>query len=145
MYIGRISGYMPELHPALQRLIPQLGAHKVPPDPDEIAKLIESEGSTLLVARDPDENGQIIGMLCLTIYRVPTGLRSIIEDVVVDVGNRQRGVGEALVLRAIELAREAGADGISLTSNPKREAANRLYQSLGFELRKTNAYYYRLK
>ena len=136
---------MPELHSAFRRLIPQLGAHKVPPVPGEIAKLIESEGSTLLVARDPDENGQIIGMLCLTIYRVPTGLRSIIEDVVVDVGNRQRGVGEALVLRAIELAREAGADGISLTSNPKRAAANRLYQSLGFELRKTNAYYYRLK
>ena len=136
---------MPELHSALQRLVPQLGAHKVPPDPDEIAKLIESEGSTLLVARDPDENGQIIGMLYLNVYRVPTGLRSIIEDVVVDEGNRQKGVGEALIRRAIELARDSGADGISLTSNPKREAANRLYQSVGFEIRKTNIYYYRLK
>lgn len=145
MYIGIISRYTPELHSAFQRLVPQLGAHKVPPELDEIVKLIDSENSTLLVGRDPDENGQIVGMLCLSVYRVPTGVRSIIEDVVVDERMRQRGVGEALVRRAIELAREAGADGISLTSNPKREAANRLYQSIGFEIRKTNAYYYKLK
>lgn len=130
---------------ALQRLVPQLGIHKVPPDENGIASLIESEGSTLLVARHPDEKGEIIGILSLTIYRVPTGLRSIIEDVVVDGSMRQKGVGEALVRTAIELARDAGADGVSLTSNPQREAANRLYQSIGFELRKTNAYYYRFK
>ena len=144
MFIGRIVEPSEELRLALQHLIPQLGVHKVPPDMNEIKTLLGSAGSTLLAAREPDEKGQIIGILSLTIYRVPTGIRSIIEDVVVDELMRKRGVGEALVRRAIELAREAGASGVSLTSNPRREAANRLYQSIGFELRKTNAYFYKL-
>jgi len=75
---------------------------------------------------------------------VPTGVRSIVEDVVVDESARRQGVGEALMRRALDLAREAGASGLSLTSRPEREAANRLYQSMGFELRKTNAYIHTL-
>lgn len=145
MYIGKISEPTDELHGALQHLIPQLGIHKIPPTREELAILIRSEGSALLVARDPDEMGEIVGILSLTVYRVPTGLRSIIEDVVVDEKMRQRGIGEALIRHAIGLAREAGANGVALTSNPQREAANRLYQSMGFELRKTNPYFYKLK
>ncbi len=145
MYIEIVSEVTPELYEALQRLVPQLGAHKVSPSLEELAALIHSESSKLLVARDPDESGPIAGVLCLTVYRVPTGLRSIIEDVIVDENLRRRGIGEALMRRAIELARESGAAGVSLTSNPSRVAANLLYQSMGFELRKTNPYFYRLK
>jgi ribosomal protein S18 acetylase RimI-like enzyme len=145
MYIEKVFEITEELHEALQRLVPQLGAHKIPPTWEELNLLIKSEASTLLIAREPDEHGPIAGILCLSMYRVPTGLRSIIEDVIVDQSMRRRGMGEALVERAIELAREAGADGVSLTSNPKREAANQLYQSMGFELRQTNPYFYRLK
>ncbi len=145
MYIEIVSEATPELYEALRRLVPQLGAHKVPPSQEELAALIHSEASKLLVARDPDESGPIAGILCLTVYRVPTGLRSIVEDVIVDENLRRRGIGEALMHRAIELARQAGAEGVSLTSNPRREAANLLYQSMGFELRKTNPYFYRLK
>jgi ribosomal protein S18 acetylase RimI-like enzyme len=145
MYIGKVSEVTEELQEALQRLIPQLGVHKIPPTFKELDQLIKSESSTLLAARYPDENSAIAGILSLTIYRVPTGVRSIIEDLVVDKKMRRRGIGEALVRNAIELAREAGADGVSLTSNSQREAANQLYQSLGFELRKTNPYFYNLK
>jgi ribosomal protein S18 acetylase RimI-like enzyme len=145
MYIGKVSENTQELHEALQRLIPQLGRHKVPPTFDELNELIKSKSTALLVAREPDENGPIAGILSLTIYRVPTGLRSIIEDVIVDENMRRRGIGEALVRHAIKVAREAGANGVSLSSNPGREAANQLYQSMGFELRRTNPYYYRLR
>jgi GNAT superfamily N-acetyltransferase len=145
MHIEKVSEITEELYKALKRLVPQLGAHKIPPTWEELNLLIRSEASTLLAAREPDEKGPISGILCLSIYRVPTGLRSIIEDVIVDQSMRRRGIGEALVERAIELAREAGADGVSLTSNPKRKAANQLYQSMGFELRQTNPYFYRLK
>lgn len=145
MYIEKAFEITEELHEAIQRLVPQLSAHKIPPTREELNLLIKSEVSTLLVAREPDENGPIAGILCLSVYRVPTGLRSIIEDVIVDQSMRRRGIGEALVKRAIELARQAGADGVSLTSNPKRVAANQLYQSMGFELRQTTPYYYRLK
>jgi ribosomal protein S18 acetylase RimI-like enzyme len=145
MYIEKVSEVTQELHEALGRLIPQLGAHKVPPTLAELNELINSESSTLIVARTPDENSPIVGILSLTIYRVPTGLRSIIEDVIVDENMRRRGIGEALVRCAIDLAREAGAAGVSLTSRPDRESANQLYRSMGFELRKTNPYFYRLK
>lgn len=145
MYIGTVSEATAELHETLQRLVPQLGAHKVGPSWEELGELIRSEATRLLIALEPDVNGQIVGILSLTVYRVPTGVRSIIEDVVVEESMRRRGIGEALVRKAIEAAREAGAEGVSLTSNPKREAANLLYQSMGFELRQTNPYYYRLK
>jgi ribosomal protein S18 acetylase RimI-like enzyme len=145
MYVGTVTETTGELHETLQRLIPQLGPHKVGPSWDELETLIRSEATTLVIAREPDANGPIVGILSLTVYRVPTGVRSIIEDVVVDSGMRRRGIGEALVRRAIEVARDAGAEGVALTSNPKREAANLLYQAMGFELRQTNPYYYRLK
>ena len=145
MHIEKVSEVTEELYEALQRFVPQLGAHKVPPTREELKKLVASEASTLLAARDPDKWSPIAGILCLTVYRVPTGLRSIIEDVVVDESRRRRGIGEALVRCALDLAREAGAEGVSLTSNPKREAANRLYQALGFQVRQTNAYFYKLK
>ena len=145
MFIENVSDVTQELQEALQRLVPQLGAHKVPPTNEELRKLVGSESSILLIARGTDKDGPIVGILCLTIYRVPTGLRSIIEDVIVDDSMRRRGIGEALVRRALDLAREAGADGVSLTSNPQREAADRLYQSLGFQLRQTNPYFYKLK
>jgi ribosomal protein S18 acetylase RimI-like enzyme len=145
MLIEKVTQPGEEVVLAMQRLVPQLGVHKVSPTIEELAALVTSEGCTLLVAREPGAGNEIVGMLCLNVYRVPTGVRSIIEDVVVDESMRGRGIGEALVRRAIDLAREAGASGVSLTSNPQREAANRLYQSIGFELRKTNAYYYKLR
>ena len=72
--------------------------------------------------------------------RIPSGGRAWIEDVVTDETARGRGVGEALTLRAVELAGAAGARTVELTSRPSREAANRLYLRLGFETRETNVY-----
>lgn len=127
-----------ELFEAFQRLVPQLTNNNPPPTREELSALIHEPSSTLLLARA--QNGAIIGALSLTVYRVPTGVRSIIEDVIVDMSARGQGVGEALMLRAIELAKEKGASGISLTSNPMRAAANGLYVKLGFQKRETNAY-----
>ena len=140
MHIEQVSEVTDELYEAVQRLVPQLGAHKVPPTWEELTLLVSSESSTLLIARVPAEGNRIVGMLCLTVYRVPTGMRSLIEDVVVDEAARGRGIGEA-----IDQARAAGAEGVSLTSNAQRQAANRLYQSMGFQLRQTNPYFYKLK
>ena len=145
MYIGKVSSVTEELHNALQRLIPQLTTHKAASGWDELTALVNSESSTLLIARYPDEESDIAGILTLVTYRAPTGLRSIVEDVVVDEKMRGQGIGEALMLHAIQLAREARAGGVSLTSNPRREAANHLYQSMGFRRRETNAYYIDLK
>jgi ribosomal protein S18 acetylase RimI-like enzyme len=98
----------------------------------------------LLAARYPDEQSEIVGILTVSIYPVPTGVRSVIEDVIVDKSLRRRGIARELVLRAIEIEREAGANGVALTSNAKRVEANLLYQNLGFARRETNAYFYSL-
>ena len=145
MYIEEVRETTQELYLAMQRLIPQLGAHKTPPDPSQLDALLRSDGCRLMIARDPDAHGEIVGTLCLTLYRVPTGERSIVEDFVVDERMRKQGVGEALIRRAMDLARAAGANGLSLTSNPQREEANRFYITMGFKLRKTNAYFYNLE
>lgn len=131
-----------ELHDAFQRLVPQLTHNNPPPTLDDLTALVHDAASTLMVARA--EDGVIVGALTLAVYRVPTGIRSIIEDVIVDISARGQGIGEALMLRAIELAREKGAANIALTSNPLRGAANSLYVKLGFQKRETNAYQMKL-
>ncbi len=134
----------PELVAAFERLIPQLSSSSAPPTPDELAALVGSEASILLLAVDRDAGDAILGSLTLVWFRIPTGVRAWIEDVVVDEAARGRGVGEALNRVALERAGELGAKTVDLTSRPKREAANRLYQRIGFEPRDTNVYRYRV-
>jgi ribosomal protein S18 acetylase RimI-like enzyme len=103
--------------------------------------MVQSPATLVLVAR---VDGRIAGSLTLAMFRIPTGLRAWIEDVVVDGDARGNGVGEALNSFAIEEARKRGAVTVDLTSRPSREAANRLYQRLGFVARDTNVYRFTL-
>lgn len=132
-----------ELLDAFRRLIPQLTKNPPPLSLNEITALVKSTSSNLLIARADDAS--IVGVLSLTVYHVPTGIRSIIEDVIVDESVRGQGVGESLMRYALDLAKEAGAAHVTLTSNPMRAAANRLYLKMGFIKRETNAYIYRFK
>jgi ribosomal protein S18 acetylase RimI-like enzyme len=143
MNITRVTTSSDELECAFGRLIPQLKLDCTPPTKQELGVLLNSDACQLLIVRFPNETAPIAGVLTLIIYRVPTGVRARIEDVVVDESMRGQGIGEALVRHALNLARDAGADGASLTSNPNRKAANRLYQRLGFTPWKTNLYFYR--
>jgi ribosomal protein S18 acetylase RimI-like enzyme len=104
--------------------------------------LLASPSSFLYLARHRDFGDEIIGLATLAIYPVPTGVRGFIEDVVVDERARGKRVGEALMRACLDHAERAGAPQVMLTSNPGRTAANRLYQRMGFELRKTNVYRY---
>jgi ribosomal protein S18 acetylase RimI-like enzyme len=130
-----------ELDAAFGRLIPQLTAAPVPTRA-EIAAVIGAPGTTVLLARDRGAGDRIVGTLTLVVFRVPTGSRAVIEDVVVDEAARGRGIGERLTQAAIRLARDQGAASVELTSRPSREAANRLYRRLGFTRRETNVYHY---
>jgi ribosomal protein S18 acetylase RimI-like enzyme len=130
----------PELVVAFERLVPQLSSSNSPPTEDELAAIVDSPASILLLAVDRDDHDAILGSMTLAWFRIPTGVRAWIEDVVVDRDARGKGVGEALNLHAIERARLLGARTIDLTSRPSREAANRLYQRIGFKPRETNVY-----
>ena len=140
--VERVDEVDQEVVAAFARLIPQLSRSAPPPGQGELAELVGSTAITVLVARDGD--GGIIGTLTLVLFRIPTGVRAWIEDVVVDDAARGAGAGEALTAEAIRLAGESGARTIDLTSNPAREAANRLYRRLGFKARDTNVYRYEL-
>ena len=124
---------------AFERLIPQLSRSSPAPDAAVLQEIVDSPATHLLIARG-DDDGAILGSLTLVLFRIPTGLRAWIEDVVVDESARGQGVGEALNRYALEVAAEHGARSVDLTSRPSREAANRLYRRLGFEARDTNVY-----
>ena len=130
-----------ELARAFARLIPQLST-SAPPDRQTLAEIVASPSTTVLVARDRANGGEIVGTLTLVTFRIPTNVRAWIEDVVVDSGARGRGVALALSAEAIRIARQRGARNIDLTSRRSRESARRLYEKLGFALRETNLFRY---
>lgn len=127
----------PELLEGINRLVPQLSSSADPVTQDRLTALVASECVTLFVAMS---EGVVVGTLTLATFPIPTGLRAWIEDVVVDDASRGLGIGEALTVAALDVARERGARTIDLTSRPSREAANSLYKRLGFEQRETNVY-----
>jgi ribosomal protein S18 acetylase RimI-like enzyme len=139
--IEAASRIEPALVDAMARLVPQLSRSSPAPSAAALAEIIASPATVLLVARRGD---RIVGALTLALFRIPTGVRAWIEDVVVDGAERGTGVGAALTREALRRAAEAGARTVDLTSRPSREAANRLYQRLGFKLRETNCYRYDL-
>ena len=126
-----------ELVEAMARLVPQLSSSNPPPSAPELQEIIDSDAVRLLIARD---RSGVIGTLTLVLFRIPTGIRAWIEDVVVDEGARGSGIGRSLNEAAIERALAAGAVTVDLTSRPSREDANRLYQRMGFTPRETNVY-----
>ncbi|MCA1690664.1 MAG: GNAT family N-acetyltransferase [Actinobacteria bacterium] len=139
MSVQEAAEATPEVVAAVQRLVPQLSRTAPPPSRAEVAEIIASPATVLFVARDGPE-GEIVGCLTLALFRIPTGLRAWIEDVVVDRSAQRRGVGTALTRAAVARAELAGARTIDLTSRASREEANRLYQRVGFQLRDTNVY-----
>lgn len=135
--IERANEVTEEIVAAFASLIPQLSSSSPPPSREQLARIVASEASVLLLAR---VDGAIVGSLTLATFPIPTGIRAWIEDVVVDESARGRGAGEALNRAAVEEARRRGAVTVELTSRPSREAANRLYVRLGFVARETNVY-----
>lgn len=126
-----------EVVAACHRLIPQLSSSSTPITLGELAEIVASDSTVLFAARS---DGEIVGLLTLAVFRIPTAVRAWIEDVVVDERARGAGVGEALNRAALAEAGRRGARTVDLTSRPSREAANRLYQRIGFVRRDTNVY-----
>ena len=130
-----------ELLEAWQRLMPQLSSSSSAPTHAQLQTIVDSPAVVLFMAR---EDGQLVGSLSLAYFRVPSGVLGWIEDVVVDESARGKGIGEALTRAALERAKAIGIKTVDLTSRPSREAANRLYQRVGFQPRQTNIYRYKV-
>jgi ribosomal protein S18 acetylase RimI-like enzyme len=137
--VERVDEVTDEVAQGLVRLLPQLSRSATRPDRTWLDTVAAHPAITLLLARI---DGRIVGMLTLAVFPLLTGVRAWVEDVVVDESARGGGVGEALTRGAIRLAVDHGARTIDLTSRPEREAANRLYRRLGFEIRDSHVFRY---
>ncbi|HKW59140.1 MAG TPA: GNAT family N-acetyltransferase [Candidatus Dormibacteraeota bacterium] len=134
MRIEAVREATPELHRALERLLPQLNPTLPVPDMERLRRLIADPDVTLLVARDGD---QIVGTTTVIVYTTPFWIKARLDEVVVDASARGKGAGEALVKAALEVGRKKGAQVAELQSGraPNRDAAHRLYERLGFKIR----------
>ena len=137
MNIIEIKNYADTVRDALNDLLPQLSSSPERLTEQDLRAIIQSDKTLLLMAEEDD---RYIGSLTLVVFRIPSGTRARIEDLVVQETARGRGVGRSLVQKAIEMADALGAEAVDLTTHPSREAANTLYKKLGFEIRETNAY-----
>lgn len=122
---------------AVNELIPQLSQSASVMNEMQLRRLVESQATKLYFAQEGDV---VLGMLSLVVFSIPTGTKAWVEDVVVAQVARGKGVGMALMNHALAVAKDAGAKSVDLTSRPSREAANKLYQKLGFTARDTNVY-----
>jgi ribosomal protein S18 acetylase RimI-like enzyme len=138
--IDRVSEVTDELVSLMAHLLPQLSATAIAPDRAALEEVVSSASTSLYLARLDSRPGEIVGTITLVIYRIPSGLHAVIEDVIVDESARGHGVGYALVSHVVDIARDLGARHVNLTSRSARVAANRLYQKAGFYVRDTNVY-----
>lgn len=137
MKIEKITIIDSEVVMAMTHLLPQLEATIIPPTSEELVAMVSSDNFHLFVAR---VEKHIVGTLSLVTYRIPTGQKSWIEDVIVDSQQRGKGIGIALVRYAIRFAQQQGIEKIDLTSSYDRIIANQLYQKIGFQKRASNLY-----
>jgi ribosomal protein S18 acetylase RimI-like enzyme len=131
-----------EVLTSINQLLPQLSLNAQGISMDRLLELVESDNTIIFLGTDKD--GQILGMLSLIVMKIPTGNKAWIEDVVVDSKARGQGLGKALMNHALEEAKKREVKSIDLTSRPTREAANLLYQSLGYQKRETNVYRHKI-
>ena len=123
---------------SINQLLPQLSSKASPITMKRLSELVGSGSTMIFICTN--EEAKIVGMLSLVIMKIPTGNKAWVEDVVVDQNARGQGLGKALMDHALEEAEKLGVKTIDLTSRPSRENANRLYQSLGYQIRETNVY-----
>ena len=104
----------------------------------QLKLLCDSDSSDVILIEDDD--GNIVGMsIVALLYKLPK-IECRINEVIVSSDARGKGYGKHLVESSIAWAWKHGADQVEFSSRPSREAANKLYQNMGFIPRETNVY-----
>lgn len=92
-----------------------------------------------------EKKGKLIGMGWIFPRQTMLRSQAVVEDMIVDEKYRGQGLGEKILKDLIKWAESEGVEVIELTTNPKRIAANHLYQKIGFKLHETNHYLLKLR
>lgn len=130
-----------EVTHCLATLLPEVSSSAEPVTRERVDEVVGSDSTRIVVATLDD---QIRGMALLCICRTLKGRFGLVEEVAVDADARGHRLGVEVMVRLLEVAHDERLDFVELTSRPSREAANGLYQSLGFEQRETNVYRHHL-
>ena len=136
MEIQELHNYTPSQLEEIKSLLSQL-SDRVIFSESELMMVLKDTNSHLYVILN-DEH--IVGCATLCIFHSPTGTKASIEDVVVSSDYRGQHLGKKLMEFVLDQAQQFAPIELHLTSNPKRIAANKLYQSLGFQKKETNCY-----
>lgn len=103
------------------------------PDYTQAFEAIQTDPNQILLIGEVD--GLAVGTFQLTFtpgIARRGAWRCTIEGVHVSPEHRNQGIGEKMMLWALDKARERGCGTVQLTSNKKRPAAHRFYERLGF-------------
>src|SRR5664280_2504007 len=130
MRIREINRFSIRVFDAVLKLMPQLNSSSELPARKHFKEILKSDRTHFFIAELDNED--IVGMLTIAAYDIPSGTKGWIEDVVVDESQRGKGFGKELTPYAISYARSIGAKSIELTSRQSRIEANQLYRKLGF-------------
>ncbi len=125
---GRISYTVRPVTPYVKRYGPEVY--------DAQAYISQSDHAAWLAYADGQLAGQIL-------VHENWNRFAIIWDIAVDPPFRRRGVGQKLIERAIQWARERGLPGVMLETQSINAGACRLYKRCGFVLAGFDGYLYR--
>jgi ribosomal protein S18 acetylase RimI-like enzyme len=119
----------------IARLLRDFNLEFEEPTPDvetlrgKVQELLEAGEITVLLAGEGPEG---LALLRFRPALWSAGLEAYLQELYVVPERRGNGIGRALLERAIDLARERGADGIDLNTGETDTAARSLYESMGF-------------
>ena len=136
MEIQELHNYTQAQFEDLKQLIAEL-SDRVNLTQTDLMLVLKDSNSHLYVIL---ESEHIIGCATLCVFHSPTGTKASIEDVVVSSAYRGQHLGKQLMEYVLEQAQAYAPIELHVTSNPMRVAANKLYQSLGFQKKETNCY-----
>jgi ribosomal protein S18 acetylase RimI-like enzyme len=137
MTIEILKEASPEILEDINALLRELRSERADGSLDELERIVADPDIAVFISRDQEH---VVGIAFLFMMQKIGKRNGYVEDVVVSSTQRGKGLGRAIMQELITHARTHGLSALYLTSKPAREAANALYQKLGFELQKTNPY-----
>ncbi|UWX56429.1 GNAT family N-acetyltransferase [Maribacter litopenaei] len=103
-----------------------------------LEKILEEDEHIDIAASFQEE--ELIGIAMMANYKVISGYKGMIEDVIVSEAHRGKGIGRKLMEVLLQQAEKRKLDDILLFSGHHRTAAISLYKSLGFTLKNSGLY-----
>ncbi|MFD2203219.1 GNAT family N-acetyltransferase [Shivajiella indica] len=133
--ILKIQDLNPNKEIQIANLYKQLGGDK---EQTNLKEVLEEDNRITLACCE--HNGQVIGIASMCTYKVISGKKGWIEDVVVDEQYRNQGIGRKLMKKLLEEGKKKNLSEILLFTEAHRIPAIKLYSDLGFQLKESRIY-----